>query len=60
MVPDTLWLSLPKHVGNTTLWRMRIVGRQDRSEIEFDPVKAYRRARWTPCGTLPCLRPPAA
>jgi len=24
---------------------MRIVGRQDRSEIELDPVKAYRRAR---------------
>ena len=36
---------MPKHVGNTTLWRMRIVGRQDRSEIELDPVKAYRRAR---------------
>jgi hypothetical protein len=24
---------------------MRIVGRQDRSEIELDPVKAFRRAR---------------
>ena len=24
---------------------MRIVGKQDRSEIELDPVKAYRRAR---------------
>jgi hypothetical protein len=24
---------------------MRIVGGQDRSEIELDPVKAYRRAR---------------
>jgi hypothetical protein len=24
---------------------MRIVGRQERSEIELDPVKAYRRAR---------------
>ncbi len=24
---------------------MRIVGTQDRSEIELDPVKAYRRAR---------------
>ena len=24
---------------------MRIVGSQDRSEIELDPVKAYRRAR---------------
>lgn len=24
---------------------MRIVGRQDRSEIELDPVKAYRRGR---------------
>lgn len=24
---------------------MRIVGEQDRSEIELDPVKAYRRGR---------------
>ena len=24
---------------------MRTVGRQDRSEIELDPVKAYRRGR---------------
>jgi hypothetical protein len=24
---------------------MRIVGRQDRSEIELDPVEAYRRGR---------------
>ena len=24
---------------------MRVVGGQDRSEIELDPVKAYRRAR---------------
>ena len=24
---------------------MRIVGRQNRSEIELDPVKAYQRAR---------------
>jgi hypothetical protein len=24
---------------------MRVVGSQDRSEIELDPVKAYRRAR---------------
>lgn len=24
---------------------MRIVGKQDRSEIELDPVKAYRRGR---------------
>jgi hypothetical protein len=24
---------------------MRIVGRHDRSEIELDPVKAFRRAR---------------
>ncbi len=24
---------------------MRIVGQQDRSEIELDPVKAYRRGR---------------
>ena len=24
---------------------MRIVGRQNRSEIELDPVKAYRRGR---------------
>lgn len=24
-------------------YRMRIVGKQDRSEIELDPVKAYRR-----------------
>ncbi len=36
---------MPKSVEPTTLWRMRIVGRQDRSEIELDPVKAYRRAR---------------
>ena len=36
---------MPWNVEDTTLWRMRIVGRQDRSEIELDPVKAYRRAR---------------
>ena len=36
---------MPKIVGDTTLWRMRIVGRQNRPEIELDPVKAYRRAR---------------
>lgn len=31
--------------GNQTSRLMRIVGRQNRSEIELDPVKAYQRGR---------------
>ena len=37
--------SLPAHPEPTTLSGMRIVGNQDRSEIELDPVEAYRRGR---------------
>lgn len=36
---------------------MRIVGSQDRSEIELDPVKAYRRARELDA-LLPRIGPP--
>jgi len=36
---------LPAACRLITPWHMRLVGSQDRSEIELDPVKAYRRAR---------------
>jgi hypothetical protein len=36
---------------------MRIAGRQERSEIELDPVKAYRRARALDAMLLAALPP---
>lgn len=36
---------MPGRVETTTLFSMRIVGKQNRSEIELDPVQAYRRGR---------------
>lgn len=49
---------LPQRVEPTTLCRMRVVGSQNRSEIELDPVKAYRRARALDAmlpAALPCV-----
>ena len=40
-------------------WAMRIVGKQDRSEIELDPQEAYRRGRALDA-MLRCAAPPIA